>query len=90
MTRLINVLQSSGLMKQDLDYHLVRCSLASPSGPLACLLLAGFWSKRVGVLGAIGSVVTYVMTVTVIPFMPGGWAESAGGFPAMVGNGRSS
>ena len=50
------------------------------------LLLGGFWSKRLGVLGAAGSVVTFVMTVTIIPFMPGGWAESAGGFPAMVGN----
>lgn len=26
------------------------------------------------------------MTVTIIPFMPNGWAESAGGFPAMIGN----
>jgi uncharacterized membrane protein YkgB len=50
------------------------------------LLLAGFWSKRLGVLGAAGSVVTFVMTVTIIPFMPDGWAASAGGFPAMVGN----
>ena len=26
------------------------------------------------------------MTVTIIPFMPNGWAASAGGFPAMAGN----
>ena len=26
------------------------------------------------------------MTVTIIPFMPNGWAPSAGGFPAMAGN----
>jgi uncharacterized membrane protein YkgB len=26
------------------------------------------------------------MTVTIIPFMPDGWASSAGGFPAMVEN----
>jgi uncharacterized membrane protein YkgB len=25
-------------------------------------------------------------TVTIIPFMPDGWAASAGGFPAMTGN----
>jgi len=50
------------------------------------LILAGFWSKRLGILGAAGSVVTFVMTVTIIPFMPDGWAPSAGGFPAMVGN----
>jgi uncharacterized membrane protein YkgB len=24
--------------------------------------------------------------LTIIPFMPNGWAESAGGFPAMAGN----
>jgi uncharacterized membrane protein YkgB len=50
------------------------------------LLLAGFWNKKLGVLGALGSVATFVGTVTIIPFMPDGWAASAGGFPAMVGN----
>jgi uncharacterized membrane protein YkgB len=50
------------------------------------LLLAGYWNRPLGILGALGSTVTYVMTVTIIPFMPGGWAESAGGFPAMTGN----
>jgi len=50
------------------------------------LLLLGFWSKELGVLGAAGSCVTFVMTLTIIPFMPDGWAASAGGFPAMTGN----
>jgi uncharacterized membrane protein YkgB len=50
------------------------------------LLLAGFWNKKLGVLGALGSLVTFICTVTIIPFMPDGWAPSAGGFPAMVGN----
>ena len=50
------------------------------------LLLAGFWNKKLGVLGAFGSVVTFLCTVTIIPFMPDGWAASAGGFPAMMGN----
>jgi uncharacterized membrane protein YkgB len=50
------------------------------------LLLAGFWNKKLGVLGALGSVVAFISTVTIIPFMPDGWAASAGGFPAMVGN----
>jgi uncharacterized membrane protein YkgB len=50
------------------------------------LLFAGFWDKRLGILGAAGSVVTFIMTVTIIPFMPNGWAASAGGFPAMTGN----
>jgi len=50
------------------------------------LLFAGFWNKKLGVLGALGSVFTFIATVTIIPFMPGGWEPSAGGFPAMVGN----
>src|SRR5258706_12454804 len=50
------------------------------------LLFLGFWNKELGILGALGSVVTFVMTVTIIPFMPEGWAASAGGFPAMAGN----
>ena len=50
------------------------------------LILAGFWNKKLGVLGALGSVFTFIATVTIIPFMPDGWAPSAGGFPAMVGN----
>jgi uncharacterized membrane protein YkgB len=50
------------------------------------LLLAGFWNKKLGALGALGSIVTFLCTVTIIPFMPDGWAKSAGGFPAMTGN----
>jgi uncharacterized membrane protein YkgB len=50
------------------------------------LLFSGFWNKKLGILGALGSCVTFIMTVTIIPFMPNGWAASAGGFPAMVGN----
>jgi uncharacterized membrane protein YkgB len=50
------------------------------------LILAGFWNKKLGALGALGSVLTFITTVTIIPFMPDGWAPSAGGFPAMVGN----
>lgn len=48
------------------------------------LLLLGFWNKRLGILGALGSCFTFVATVTIIPFIPGGWAASAGGFPAMT------
>jgi uncharacterized membrane protein YkgB len=50
------------------------------------LLLLGFWNKRLGILGALGSVVTFASTVTIVPFMPDGWAASAGGFPAMTIN----
>ena len=49
------------------------------------LLFAGFWNRKLGILGALGSVATFVGTVTIIPFIPGGWEPSAGGFPAMVG-----
>ena len=50
------------------------------------LLFLGFWNKKLGILGAAGSSVTFIMTITIIPFMPNGWAASAGGFPAMAGN----
>jgi uncharacterized membrane protein YkgB len=54
---------------------------------LTCVLLfSGFWNKKLGVLGALASTGTFVSTVTIIPFMPDGWAASAGGFPAMSGN----
>jgi uncharacterized membrane protein YkgB len=49
-------------------------------------LFLGFWDKRLGILGALGCCATFIMTVTIIPFIPDGWAASAGGFPAMVGN----
>jgi uncharacterized membrane protein YkgB len=50
------------------------------------LLFAGFWSRRLGILGALGSTGTFLATATIIPFMPDGWAASAGGFPAMAIN----
>lgn len=53
---------------------------------IAALLLLGFWNKRAGILGAVGSIATFITTVTMIPFMPHGWAASAGGFPAMTGD----
>jgi uncharacterized membrane protein YkgB len=54
---------------------------------LVCLLLFwGFWNRQAGSLGALGSCATFVATVTIIPFMPNGWDEAAGGFPAMTGN----
>jgi len=50
------------------------------------LLFLGFWNKKLGILGALGSCATFIGTVTIIPFMPDGWDASAGGFPAMTGN----
>jgi uncharacterized membrane protein YkgB len=50
------------------------------------LLFLGFWKKKLGILGAAGACVSFVMAITIIPFMPDGWAASAGGVPAMTGN----
>lgn len=119
-----------GILKPDLDYHLIRASMVIiflffgyqkwfdyeaqalipyiSHGPLifwmypvfgirgACwflgvaewsfgaLLFLGFWNKRLGILGALGSVFSFISTTTIIPFIPNGWAPSAGGFPAMT------
>jgi uncharacterized membrane protein YkgB/CheY-like chemotaxis protein len=132
MNLLIRILSKLGLLKEDLDYHLVRASMVIiylffgyqkwfpyeahtlipfiSNGPLiswmypvfgiqgaswflgvsewlfGALLFLGYWNKRLGILGALGSCVTFLMTITIIPFMPDGWAASAGGFPAMQGN----
>jgi len=132
MHRLVNILVRLGLLKKDLDYHLVRASMVIiflffgyqkwfqyeaevlipfiSHGPLifwlypvfgirgaawflgvsewlfAALLFLGFWNKRLGILGALGSCAAFVGTFTIIPFMPDGWAVSAGGFPAMTSN----
>jgi uncharacterized membrane protein YkgB len=46
------------------------------------LLFLGFWNKKAGILGALGGCASFVSTI--IPFIPGAWAASAGGFPAMT------
>jgi uncharacterized membrane protein YkgB len=132
MNALIRALIRLGLLKDDIDYHLVRASMVViffffgyqkwfeyeaktlipfiENGPLIswmytvfsvrgaswflgvvewliCVLLFwGFWNKKAGILGALGSAFSFLATVTIIPFMPDGWAASAGGFPAMTGN----
>ncbi|MCC8935010.1 DUF417 family protein [Bradyrhizobium sp. Arg68] len=129
---IVGILRRSGLLANDLDYHIVRASMVImffffgyqkwwayeadrlvpfiSNGPLiwwlypvfghqgaswflgvaewtwGALLFAGFWDKRLGVLGAVGSSATFIATVSIIPFMPDGWDASAGGFPAMTGN----
>ena len=50
------------------------------------LLFLGFWNKKLGILGAAGSCITFIMTITIMPFMPDAWNAAAGGFPAMQGN----
>ena len=129
---LTRALAGLGLLKEDLDYKLLRASMVLiflmfgyqkwfayeaqvlipfiSNGPFiswmypvfgvrgaswflgvsewlfGALLFIGFWDKRLGILGAAGSCITFLSTVSIIPFMPDGWAPSAGGFPAMAGN----
>lgn len=130
MNSLITLLSKSGVLKRDLDYHLIRATMVViflffgyqkwfqyeaqglipyiSHGPLifwmypvfgirgatwflgvaewvfGALLFAGFWNKKLGILGALGSCFSFIATSTIIPFMPDGWAASAGGFPAMT------
>lgn len=132
MNLFIRTLVKLGLLKDDLDYHLIRASMVLifaffgyqkwfnyeaqvlipyiSNGPLiswlypvlgirgACiflgvsewlfglLLFLGFWNKKLGIFGALGSCASFVGTITIIPFFPNGWAASAGGFPAMAGD----
>ena len=58
--------------------------LGASEWTIFALLYAGFWDKRLGMLGAVGSTVTFATTLTIIPFMPDGW-DRAAGFPAMAG-----
>src|SRR6201988_4341413 len=48
------------------------------------LILLGYWSPRLGILGALGSIGTFIGTTSIIPFLPDGWAREAGGFPIMT------
>jgi uncharacterized membrane protein YkgB len=50
------------------------------------LLLLGFWSRKAGMLGALGSTFTFIATFTAMPFVPDAWDAAAGGFPAMTNN----
>lgn len=132
MNYLANLLNRSGLLKHDLDYHLLRLAMIIifawfgydkwfeaeirgllpiiTNGPLiswtiptlgihgtavflgatewtvGTLLLVGFWNKKAGMLGAIGSSATFIATLTVLPFVPDAWNAEAGGFPAMAMN----
>jgi uncharacterized membrane protein YkgB len=131
MNALIRLLNRTGILRSDIDYHLIRASMVLifllfgyqkwfeyearvlipyiSNGPLifwlypvfgirgaslflgvsewlfGALLFLGFWDKRLGVLGALGSTGTFIGTVTIIPFMPNGW-DPVAGFPAMAGN----
>jgi len=133
VNHLTNLLVKIGILKDDLDYHLIRASMVIiflffgyqkwfqyeaqalipyiSHGPLlfwmyavfgirgatyflgvtewlfSLLLLLGFWNKKLGILGALGSCFAFIATLTILPFIPNGWAASDGGFPAMTGTG---
>lgn len=132
MTKLATLLNRSGLLKSDIDYHVLRAAMVIifawfgydkwfdaeiegllpiiTHGPLifwtipvlgihgtaillgtsewtfGTLLLLGFWNRKLGILGALGSTATFIATVTVFPFVPDAWLGGAGGFPAMTMN----
>jgi uncharacterized membrane protein YkgB len=130
MNFLIRILIRLGILKKDLDYHLLRALMVIiclffgyqkwfayeaqalipyiSHGPLifwlypvfgirgatyflglsewlfGALLFAGFCNKKLGILRDLGMCFSMISTATIIPFIPGGWAASAGGFPAMT------
>jgi uncharacterized membrane protein YkgB len=57
--------------------------LGASEWTIGTLLLLGFRNKNLGLLGAIGSTVTFLCTITIIPFLPGIWEPSVG-FPALT------
>jgi uncharacterized membrane protein YkgB len=58
--------------------------LATTETIFGSLIFLGYWSPRLGILGALGSIVTYIGTTSIIPFLPDAWAHEAGGFPIMT------
>src|ERR1700757_220879 len=130
MNFIIKSLIKLGILKKDLDYHLLRTLMVMiclffgyqkwfeyeaqalipyiSHGPLifwlypvfgmrgatyflgvaewlfGALLLAGFWNKKAGILGALGLCFSMLGTSAIIPFIPGGWAASPGGVAAMT------
>ncbi len=58
--------------------------LATTETIFGTLIFLGYWSPKLGILGALGSIVTFIGTTTIIPFLPDGWAQEAGGFPIMT------
>ena len=129
MNALAKLLGRTGLLRHDLDYHLLRAAmviifawfgydkwfeseitalvplithgpfifwtipvlgihgtaifLGATEWTIGSLLLLGFWNKKLGMLGALGSIATFISTLTILPFVPDGWDAGAGGFPAM-------
>jgi uncharacterized membrane protein YkgB len=69
-----------------LGIHGTAIFLGTSEWTYGTLLFLGFWNKKLGMLGAIGSAATFIATVTVLPFVPDAWLAEAGGFPAMTNN----
>src|ERR1700749_1021952 len=114
MNYVVDILGRSGLLRRDLDYHLLRAAmviifawfgydkwfvaeieglvplishgpfifwtlpvlgirgtgylLGTSEWTFGTLLLLGFWNKKLGVLGALGSCCTFIATFTILPF----------------------
>jgi len=51
---------------------------------VAAFLLFGFWNLKLGILGALGSCLDGIATLTMLLVIPNAWDASAGGFPAMT------
>lgn len=69
-----------------LGIHGTAILLGTAEWTFGALLLLGFWNKKLGMLGALGSIATFISTLTILPFVPDGWDAGAGGFPAMAMN----
>lgn len=69
-----------------LGIHGTAILLGATEWTFGSLIFLGFWNKKLGMLGAIGSIATFISTLTILPFVPDGWDAGAGGFPAMAMN----
>jgi uncharacterized membrane protein YkgB len=69
-----------------LGIHGTAILLGTAEWTFGSLLLLGFWNKKLGMVGALGSIATFISTLTILPFVPDGWDAGAGGFPAMAMN----
>ena len=68
------------------DYRSLKMALLLRCSRIAvwCAPVPGFLEQKIGILGALSFCSSMISTVTIIPFMPDGWAPTAGGFPAMT------
>ncbi|BDU18845.1 DUF417 family protein [Dyella sp. GSA-30] len=74
-----------GWMHTAFGVHGASYALGVAEWSIGLLLLAGLRWAPAAFLGALGSIVTFAITPTMIFSTPGAWQASAGGFPAMGG-----